>query len=220
MYKFYLGEILLPVAPSEIKIKVDNQNEILNLLNDGQFNILKKPGLKEYSFTAMLPLLPYHFAEYSGVFYTPSYYTELIENLKANKSIFDFSIIDTYNSDYLNKLVNLESYEITDKGDVYIDIVLKEYVTFSTKVLSISDDILKVEVETTRVDTSETVTGTSYTIVSGYTLYGIAKKYYGDSSKWTTIYSYNKEIIDSVATKYGYSTGGYWIFPGTVITLP
>lgn len=220
MYKFYLGEILLPVAPSEINIKAENQNEILNLLNDGQFNILKKPGLKEYSFTAMLPLVPYHFAEYSGSFYSPSYYTGLIEELKSNKSIFDFTIIDTYNSDYLNVLVNLESYEITDKGDVYIDIVLKEYVSYSTKVLSISDDILTVETESTRVDTSDSVSGTSYTIVSGDTLYGIAKKFYNDSSKWTEIYAYNKDIIDTVAKKYGYSTGGYWIFPGTVITLP
>ncbi|MFI3325005.1 MAG: LysM peptidoglycan-binding domain-containing protein [Clostridia bacterium] len=220
MYKVYLGEILLPVAPSEINIKAENQNEILSLLNHGQFNVLKKPGLKEYSFTVMLPLLPYHFAQYSGSFYTPSYYTDFIEELKSNQSVFDFTIIDTYNSEYLNKLVNLESYSISDKGDVYVDIVLKEYVSYSTKVLSISDDILKVEVETVRVDTSVAVTGTLYTIVSGDTLIGIAIKKYGDSSMWKEIYEYNATIIDSIATKYGYSTGGWWIFPGTVITLP
>ena len=43
MYKFYLGEILLPVAPS-IRLKLI-RNKNVDLINDTEINILKQAGL-------------------------------------------------------------------------------------------------------------------------------------------------------------------------------
>lgn len=69
---------------------------------------------------------------------------------------------------------------------------------------------------------STTSNTTSYTIKSGDTLWGIAKRFYSNGSKWPTIYNANKDIIESTAKSRGYksSNNGWWIFPGVTIKIP
>lgn len=61
----------------------------------------------------------------------------------------------------------------------------------------------------------------SYTVVDGDTLIGIAQRKYGDSSRWTDIYDANASLIESTANSHKFSGSdyGHWIFPGTVLTL-
>ena len=54
-YHFYMGKTLCPVAPSKLQLKIKGQNETLTLINEGEINILKKPGLTEISFDLLLP---------------------------------------------------------------------------------------------------------------------------------------------------------------------
>lgn len=67
-YDFYMDAMLLPVAPSKLTISIDNKNKTLVLINDGEVNILKKPGLTDISFTALLPQTKYPFAVYKTDF--------------------------------------------------------------------------------------------------------------------------------------------------------
>lgn len=64
--------------------------------------------------------------------------------------------------------------------------------------------------------------GNGYTIVSGDTLWAIAKKHYGSGAKYTAIYNANMETIEAAAKAHGKSSSsnGHWIYPGTVITIP
>ena len=64
--------------------------------------------------------------------------------------------------------------------------------------------------------------GSSYTVVSGDTLWGISKRFYGSGTKDNIIYDANKEIIESTAKAHGKSSSdnGHWIWPGTVLTIP
>lgn len=64
--------------------------------------------------------------------------------------------------------------------------------------------------------------GSSYTVVSGDTLWGIAQKMLGDGSKWQGIYSANSGTIESTAAAHGMgnSDNGHWIWPGEVLTIP
>ncbi|MCD7862872.1 MAG: LysM peptidoglycan-binding domain-containing protein [Lachnospiraceae bacterium] len=64
--------------------------------------------------------------------------------------------------------------------------------------------------------------GTSYTVVSGDTLWALAKTFYGSGKLFTTIYDANAEIIESTAKAHGKasSENGHWIYPGTVLTIP
>ena len=55
MYEFYMDGVRLPVTPSALTIKISNQNKTINLINEGQVNVLKAPGLTKISFSALLP---------------------------------------------------------------------------------------------------------------------------------------------------------------------
>lgn len=45
MYDVYLDKILLPVTPSNIDMKIKNANKTINLINDGEVNIIKTPRI-------------------------------------------------------------------------------------------------------------------------------------------------------------------------------
>lgn len=64
--------------------------------------------------------------------------------------------------------------------------------------------------------------GQSYTVVSGDTLWGISKKFYGTGTKYHIIYDANAELIESTAKAHGKksSDNGHWIWPGETFTIP
>ena len=63
MYQFYMDDMLLPVTPGAMTLKVANQNKTVTLINEGEINILKLPGLSKISFNALLPNKDYPFAQ-------------------------------------------------------------------------------------------------------------------------------------------------------------
>lgn len=63
----------------------------------------------------------------------------------------------------------------------------------------------------------------THTVVSGDTLWGIAKTYYGDGLQWRQIYNANQAQIQTDAENAGLwdpDDPGHWIFPGQVFTIP
>lgn len=64
--------------------------------------------------------------------------------------------------------------------------------------------------------------GSTYTVVSGDTLWGIAAKKLGSGSKWTLIYNANVKTIEAEAKKHGKASSdhGHWIWAGEVLTIP
>ena len=61
MYKFYFDKDILPVTPGSITTTYKNQNKTITLINEGEVNIPKSPGLTEFSFKFMLPWCNYPF---------------------------------------------------------------------------------------------------------------------------------------------------------------
>ena len=55
MYRIYLKQgalqALLPVTPAEIRTRTESRNKAVYILNFGEMNLAKKPGLQEISFT-------------------------------------------------------------------------------------------------------------------------------------------------------------------------
>lgn len=230
MYQFYLNDVLFPIAPSSIKIKVNNQNKTLGLINDGEINILKTPGLSEISFKLLLPNARYPFAKYAknnpGTFREGAYYLALLEKIKTERKVAPFVIIRTLDNgrqlDWDTSMkVSLEDYTIEENAkdgmDFVVDLKLKQYREYGTKTVVIQQK--KATTQTAR-DTSTKPAVKTYTIKSGDTLWGIARTQMGDGAKWTALYSTNKTTIDETARKRGMSTGGNRIFPGTVLTIP
>lgn len=82
--------------------------------------------------------------------------------------------------------------------------------------------IQSVTIVTAQEETESTAQGSSYTVVKGDTLWGIAKQFYGSGLEYERIYEANMELIESTAKGRGKkdSSHGHWIFPGTVLIIP
>lgn len=225
MYYFYLDKILLPVTPSKLTIKIKNQNETLVEINEGEINILKKAGLTEIEFEAMIPNVKYPFAVYKSGFQNAKPFLDAFEKLKTNQQPFQFIISRTYpNGKGLfntNIKVALEEYNIKeDKGeglDVIVSFKLKQYRDFGTKICKISFPKTQKPVAKTPAPARATVSSPApkqqnktYTVVRGDCLWNIAKKFYGNGSQYTKIYNANRDKIKNPNL----------IYPGQVLTIP
>ena len=57
---------MLPVPPPKMETKINGQNKTINLINEGEVNLLKTTGLTDISFTCLLPNSQYPFASYDA----------------------------------------------------------------------------------------------------------------------------------------------------------
>ncbi len=221
-YYFYLGNVLLPIPPKKLELKISNQNKTYDLMNYSEINVLKNPGLTSIEFEVLLPNVKYPFAMYKNDFQNAKYYLGILENLKVNKSAFQFIVIRKFpngNSIFdTNIKVSIEDYTITDSTDEGFDtkvkIKLKQYREYSTKTVQVTIKQYKPPVVTRTVTTNNTAaskpSGQNYTVKSGDCLWNIAKKYYGNGSKYTTIYNANRDKIKNPNL----------IYPGQVLWIP
>lgn len=235
MYEFYLSGVRLPVTPSALTIKIANQNKTITLVNEGQVNILKTPGLSKISFSALLPNREYPFAVYPDGYRPAQYYMSLLEKLKRECQPFAFSVIRSDDAGEILMTqdtpmqVSLESYELSEDAASYgVDVMAKiELLQFSaakTKTIEFkqSDSGTKKATVTQKRDTSTVPKAKTYTVKSGDNLWDIARTQLGNGSRNTEIYNLNKAVIEAAAKKYGRksSSNGWWIYPGTVLRLP
>ena len=132
-YKMYLDGVLMPITPSKVKVKINNQNETLTLINGEEINILKAAGLSDVSFDLLLPQVPYPFT--NGGAQPADYYLSLLERLKTAKEPFQW-ILNREKPNgsrlfYTNLTVGMEDYQITDDAeegfDITVTVSLKQY---------------------------------------------------------------------------------------------
>lgn len=198
-YYFYLDGVLLPVTPGSLELKINNNNKTLTLIDNGEINMLKSPGLTDISFEALLPSFNYPFNNPDTQ--KPEVYLEKFEKLKTSKKPFVFSVSRTKpNGDYMfdNSMnVSLEEYKIEEDADKYgfdimVSIELKQYREFKTRFLTTKTSTngkTTAAVKKSRT-TSKTIAKT-YTVKKGDTLWGIAKKQLNDGSKYKELAKLN-----------------------------
>ena len=80
-YHFYLGNMLLPIAPEKFTLKINNANQTYTLINEGEINVLKTPGLTDIEFDARIPNVEYAFATYKNGFQRADYFLDRLEAL-------------------------------------------------------------------------------------------------------------------------------------------
>lgn len=136
-YRCYLGGVLMPETPSQLKLSIKGKNTTVMLLNEGEINILKKPGLTEISLPLCFPMLTGEHA--------PTYYLNLLEELKAKQEPTQFILTrDAPDGKLLfdtNITVSLEDYEVQENAenglDINVSVKLKQYREYSTKTVKI-----------------------------------------------------------------------------------
>lgn len=112
------------------------------------------------------------------------------ERMEPNQRLFDTSM-----------KVSIESYDIVEDAgeglDVTVKVKLRQYREFTTKACTIDISLPKprAAMQAARAASSNAPSGGSYTVKKGDCLWKIAKQYYGNGSKWGTIYNANKSVI-------------------------
>lgn len=222
-YDFYLDKCLLPVSPGKLQIKINNANETVTLINEGEINILKQAQLTDIEFECMIPQEKYPFAVYKSGYKGADYFFDYFETLKTSKTPFQFivcrkrpngkSFFDT------NIKVSMEDYKITEDAkngfDIMVKIKLKQWRDYGTKTVNITFNMEKpkasVEPQREAAASPAPAAAQSYTVVKGDCLWNIAKKFYGSGSKYSIIYNANKSVIGGNPNL---------IYPGQTLTIP
>lgn len=219
MYSFFFDDMQLPVTPSKLSVKIKGNNKTLTLVNEGDINFLRSPGLTEISFEMLLPMLEQY--SFASEYHQPDYYLGILESYVTEKKPFRFIVSRVSPSgDKLydtNIKVSLEDYTVsedaTDGFDVTVSINLKQYIDYATKKVTVTkpDNSSKSTLKTeTPRETSDKPTTKTYTVKSGDCLWTIAKKYYGNGAQYTKIYNANKDKISNPNL----------IYVGQVLTIP
>lgn len=219
-YYFFIDTMMLPVPPPKMSIKVHNKNKTINLINEGEVNLIKEAGLTEISFDARLPNSKYPFANYdssladsladslltpifgsSFSFKKADYFLDNFKTAKKNKNPIRL-IISRMSLDYLmlfdtNMLVTLEDYAVNEDAkegfDVIVPLKFKQYKPYGTKECEVTKDENGQEHLTVKENREATdmVTPAVYKIRNEQSIWEVCKGVSGGKLNWRQIMAQN-----------------------------
>ena len=217
-YDLYLNGVLMPVTPGKIQTKLKGNNKTIELINEGEINVIKPSGLTEFSFELLFPNQRYPFANYQSGYRNAKYYIDILQGLKDNGSKFQFILSrhrpNGSNLGNIDVTVTVEELTITDEAkegfDLKASIKLKQWKPYGTKVFTITDNAT-IQSESQRTPSADApTTGGTYTVKKGDSLWKIAKQFYGNGADYTKIAGSNTDAVKNPNL----------IYPGQVLMIP
>ena len=177
-------KLQLPVPPNEFEVQTGLKNTVVNVNDSGDINLIGKRELDAISLSSFFPAQEYPFCQYRS--FPPPY--DCVQKFKSwMRSQKPIRLIITGTD--INHAMAIESFKYGEKdgsGDVYFNLELKEYRFLNIEAVNAAtaSDIGEVQM---RQRPTEKEAPTSYTVKPGDTLWAIAKKVYGDGSKWSEL---------------------------------
>lgn len=201
MYYFFLDGTRLPVPPSKMEIKTKGNNKTINLIDEGDVNILKLPQLKEISMDVLLPYgdYPFRWGKFS-----PFFYMQKFERWKGCKEKIRFIVVRMSPKGKMlwntNLEVSLEDFTVKEDAKEGMDVVcslkLKEYKAYGTKGVETTTRGNKVTYSIVKSRRGKSAPlAPTYKVKLGDCLWNIVKRYCGSSTSWADIWAINKDII-------------------------
>ena len=212
----------LPVVPEKIKTSVSAGNSSLTVVDKGEITIRNGRKAYQYSFSSIFPIRAFKGSIAQKDLKKPSVYVSAIKKAIREKLVVKF-IFTRSNSKFLSISTNctVEKFEYEESGEdvgtISYSITLKEY-----RKISYHKVKKKKKGKSSKRTSTTKSTKSTYKVKKNDTLKSIAKKKLGDSSKWKSIYTLNKAVIEKTAKKHGKksSNKGHFLYAGTVLKLP
>lgn len=208
-----------PSLPESIKVKTATNYQSYDLISRGTLKFPNGSEPKTISWRGVFFGPAKKNESIIRVWVAPSECKSKLEAWREKGTILRLLVSGTN----INYDVTIEDFEYEEYGgygnaeysisfNLYQDLKI-----YTTDELKIQKFVRKVVTRTTPAPSR------TYTVKSGDTLWGIAKRYYGSGSSWQKIYNTNSSVIESTAKKRRGGRGsdhGHWIYPGTVLTIP
>lgn len=205
-------KIQIPVNPEEIGASGGHNFNDMTVVNGDEKTVLGGTALKEYSLATFFPKRNAPYVTTRKLLAPMDYVKKLEGWMKSGEPIL--LQVTTTN---INTQVTIRNFEWFEQGgavgDIDFTLDLKQYagITFNKKAVSGS----KIPDggrgnNSSRPSSSKTKPGT-YTVKRGDCLWNIAKKFYGDATKWPTIYKKNKSVVGKNPNL---------IYPGQKLVIP
>ena len=188
----YEQALQLPVHPAEIRVATANLNRVIPIAQAGEIIAIGRSGLAELEIASHFPSEWRPYCAYRDI---PRPYDAiaLIDSWRLSGRPIRLTITETP----INMPVAIANFEWGERaGSRDVDYILQLTEFRFVTVQRVDSFVVKApQVSSVRPDTKPQAK--TYTVKSGDSLSTIAKRVYGDSSRWRTIYEANKQAIGS-----------------------
>ena len=218
------SKFTFPALPEKIQAKYGAKYQSFDIISQGAVKVPKGTDVAEFSWDGVFfgkskrkePIVK------KNSWKEPNECVKVLNDFMKNETVLNLIVTETW----INVDVTISSFQPRPAGaygnvEYSITFVQKKPLQiYTTHELQIAKFVKKTKPRNDSGDTSGG--GSTYTVVSGDTLWGIATKKLGSGSKWTSIYDANASTIEAEAKKHGKASSdhGHWIWPGEVLTIP
>lgn len=185
--------IVLPINPKTVDFVETQLNQRITLLNIGEANLKGNRGLITTSLSSYFPST--RSPHYGYAKKSPAVYKAMLEKWKNNKKVVRVIVTDMKIN--LAMLIDKLTFSINEgTGDLKYTIELSEYRNLNVPAVNIDVSVKSSTglQERPNEGTEASQEGRTHTVVKGDTLWGIAKKYYGNGAQYPKIVSANPSI--------------------------
>ena len=219
------SKFTFPALPEKIQGKYGAKYQSFDIISQGTVKIPKGTNVAEFTWDGVFfgeskknePIVK------KNSWKEPNECVKILNNYIKNETVLNLIVTETW----INVDVTISSFQprpVGAYGNIEYSITFvqkKPLQIYTTNELKIAAFVKKTKSRNDSGD-GDLSGGSTYTVVSGDTLWGIAAKKLGSGSKWTSIYDVNASAIEAEAKKHGKSSSdhGHWIWPGEVLTIP